>query len=249
MKRAERRQLEKELRLLAMEELKLDPEHDAQMTEWVRAQYEQTTAAGATKPVRKKKTGRRILVVAATAVLLMVSSFMYTVFTPDAVSHAKSFIHRATVWVNDVLHLGLEIEVPPDTSLQGDDGVIVFYSLEEAAAALPHPLVYLKHPDVEFQSITIRNTYQISTTAIVYRYESIDFDITMTPIGNDYSTRLNDLDSQLIPWEEGDIACWDFDTYQRAVTYYADKEILINTKHGMAYDTFIELCQSLAVFN
>lgn len=249
MKRSERRALEKELRQLAMEELRLDPEHDARMTEWVKAQYEQAMAAGATKPARGKKIGRRVLVIAATAMLLMVFSFAYTVFTPDAVSHAKGFVHRATIWVNDVLHLGLEIEVPPEDSVQTDTGDVVYYSLEEAAAALPHPLVYLKHPDVELESVTTQQLYSAFETTLLYRYGATNIDITLMPIGNDYAAYLRDTDDQFISWEAGNFTYWDFETYQHAISYYAGMEIELNVLPKVPFDTFTDICHSLALFN
>lgn len=250
MKRSELRKLEKELRLLAMEETRLDPERDAQMTAWVKEQYELATAEKAKRPIRENKIGRRILLVSATATLLMILSFAYTVFMPNAVSSAKGFVHRATIWINDVLHLQLEIDAPPKEFIQGDSTEAVFYSLEDAATAVsPLALVFLRHPDVELQSITIQHPYQHPKVTMSYRYGSIDFDLLLTNTGDEYSSFSNDFEGQAILWEAGECFYWDLSTFWHAITYYADTEISFNISSELSYDTFAELCQSLSLFN
>ena len=248
MKRSELRKLEKELRLLALDETKLDPEHDAQMTAWVKEQYELAMKEIAKKPIRENKMGRRILIISATAVFLMVLSFAYTVFMPEAVSNAKGYIHKVTIWANDILHLRFEVDVPFEEYRQDNMPDTVYYSFEDAATAqLPHPLVYLQHPDVELLSIAVRYNYQIPETTISYRYKSIDFTIELICTGEDYFTRLSNVDGQAIQWEKGEFTYWELSTYRRAVTYYASMEITINMSTDIALDTFIELCQSLAI--
>ena len=250
MKRNERCKLEEELRLMAMDETELDPERDAQITEWVKEQYKLAAEEKAKEPVRENRIGRRVLIVSATAVFLMILSFAYTVFTPDAVSHAKGFVHRASIWINDVLHLGYEVEVPPEEYQQGDTIDAVYYSLEEAAASgLPHPLVYLQHPDAEFQSISVQYLYQHPITTISYRYKSVSFEIVLATIGEEYYTRMKDLDDQQILWEAGTFIYWDLSEFRRAVTYYADTEISINISNELSFNTFVEICQSLLLFN
>lgn len=248
MKRSEFRKLEKELRLLALDETQLDPERDAQMTAWVKEQYELAMEEKAKKPVRENKIGRRILAISATAVFLLVLSFAYTVFMPEAVSNAKGYIHKVTIWANDVLHLGFEVDVPSEEYKQGNMPDTVYYSFEDAAAAhLPHPLVYMQHPDVELLSIAVKHEFQIPEAIITYRYESIDFTIDLVFTGDDYFTRLNDFDGQVISWEKGEFTYWEHGTYRGALTYYAGMEIIINMDTTIALDTFIELCQSLAI--
>lgn len=249
MKISERRKLEEELRLVAMDETKLDPERDAQITAWVKEQYELSMKAKTKKPIRENKIGRRVLLVSATAVFLMVLSFAYTVFTPNAVSNAKGFVHKVTIWATDVLHLGFKVEVPSEDYVQESMADTVYHSFEDAAAAnLPHPLVYLQHPDVELLSIAVRYNYQMPEATISYQYQSIDFTIELIFTGEDYFTRLNELGDQTIQWEEGVFAYWELDTYRRAVTYYAGMEITVTMSIDISLDTFIELCQSLAIF-
>lgn len=250
MKRSELRKLEKELRLLAMDETRLDPERDAQMTAWVKEQYELATAEIAKKPIRENKIGRRILLVSATATLLMILSFAYTVFMPNAVSSAKGFVRRATIWINDVLHLKIEVEVPLEEYMHEHMEETVYYSLEDASNAnLPHPVVCFQYPGAELQSITVQYPYQRPKTTISYRFGSISFDILLTTIGDEYFSSLYDLDGQPIPWEGGEFFYWDLDTFRHAVTYYADTEISVNVSSELPFDTFVELCQSLTLVN
>lgn len=248
MKRSERRELEKELRLLAMEETKLDPERDAQIIARAKEQYEQTRKEETKEPVRGNRIGRRVLIVSATAMALMVLSFAYTVLMPDSVSSAKNFVHRATIWVSNALHLGIEVEVPPEGPTQGSTEDAVYYSLEEAAANLPYPLVYLDHPDVELQSVMVLAAYQYPEAALSYRYESADINIYIAFIGEDYYTKLNTPDGKIIPWKEGELACWNLDVGEHAFTYYAGLEISIDTKDDLSFDTFTDLCRYLTPF-
>ena len=251
MKRAERRALEKELQLLGQDEIKLDPEQDARIIEWVRTQYMQQIAdAPAKQPVRGKKIGHRVLYVFAAAVLLLVCSFGYTVFTPNAVSQAKGFMHRATVWMNDTFHLNLEIEVPPEDLSQNRTGDGVFYSFEDAAAANPpYPLVCLQDPEAVLQSIEVQRTSAVPEMMITYSYGSNDIRIQLVQIGENYQASLQSPDTDIISWQGGEMACWNLESRKHATTYYSGTEITLSGYGDLSYDAFLDLCRTLAPIN
>lgn len=89
---------------------------------------------------------RRAGVAAAVAACVLVLSFVYTICAPVTVSTANNFVRRATIWVNDALHLGLEFPVPVEDENTADllaDGEMVFDSVEAASRAIGLPLVHL----------------------------------------------------------------------------------------------------------
>ena len=250
MKRSERRKLEKEIQLLGMEVIKLDSEQDARITAWVKEQYELAMEEQEEKAAEKRGIGigRRILLVSAAAMLLMVLSFAYTVFTPNAVSNAKGFVQRATIWVNDAFHLGLKVEVPPKDFKQGQTNDTIYYSLEEAAANLPYPLVYFQDPNAELKSITLQQTYPFPEIVLSYQYETAQCDIMLVSLGENYIGNLESIDGEIIPWQHGEMACWSINEHNHARAYYLGMEIHITDSGNMPYSVFQRLCRSLTEF-
>ena len=249
MKRNERRLLEEKLRYVAMEDIELDPEREQQMFEQAKAKFMQQSAEMDTsKSFDRHKIGRRVLLVSAAAVLIMVLSFGYAVFAPESVSHAKGFLRSAAIWVNNMLDLGYKIEEPTATIAPHDGEDATYATLEEAAANIPYPLVYLDDPNLMLRSVTITHTGTFVKISISYGKESEYCRIELFPIPEDVVTDLDEDSQMLIPWQCGKLALWETATSQNALTYYSNIEIYIKAP-TVPYDDFLALCQTLKVFN
>ena len=249
MKKNERRLLEEKLRYVAMEDIELDPERERQMLEEAKAKYmRQGPEADARKSSGGQRIGRRVLIVSAAAVLIVILSFGWAVLMPESVSHANGFIRKAVIWINDTLHLGYESEESTATPIPYDGEDATFASLEEAAAKLPYPLVYLDHPGLTLRSVTISRTGTFGKITIFYGEESEYCKIELVPVSEDIVTSLDEVSQALIPWQCGKLALWETTTFQNALTYYANMEIYIKASN-VSYDDFLAICQTLKVFN
>lgn len=248
MKRNERRLLEEKIRYIAMENIELDPEREQQMLEQAKATLMRQGAEQAEKRPAGHGMGRRVLIVSAAAVLVMVLSFGFTVLTPESVSHARGFMRTAAIWVNNTLHLGYEFDEPIATPALSGEEDAVYATLEEAAANIPYPLVYFDDPSVTLQSVAAQLTSSFSKIVVYYENESGDCTIEITPISENLITNVTDDNQILIPWQCGEMISWEIDPIKCAITYYSNMEIDIITS-DIPYDDFVALCKTLKVFN
>lgn len=248
MKRSERRLLEEKLRYVAMEEIELDPERAQQMIEQAKANLMRQGAETEPRKASGHRMGRRVLIVSAAAVLIVVLSFGFAVLTPESVSHARGFMRSAAIWVNNTLKLGYVFEEPmerPDL-FTGEDAT--YATLEEAAANIPYPLVYLDDPSLTLRSVSVQQTDSLSKIIISYGDDFETRRIELTPISEDLATHFSDESQTLIPWQGGEMMSWEIDSLKCAITYYTNVEIGI-VWSDISYDDFLMLCQTLKVLN
>lgn len=244
MKRSERRLLEEKLRYVAMEDIELDPEREQQMLEQVKAQFLRQDTEKTMKRSGGHGIGRRVLVVSAAAVLFIVLSFGFTVLMPESVSHARGFMRTAAIWVNNTLHLGYEFEEPMENSGKLTLPDAVYNSFEEAAASIPYPLVYLDNSSLEFQSVAVQNTSGFSEIVIAYQKGSQECYIRLNHAADKTLTGSNSNAYTIVPWQHGELGCWEGALANFALTYYSGMEITIRGIN-ISYDDFLTLCQAL----
>lgn len=248
MKRNERRLLEEKIRYIAMENIELDPEREQQMLEQAKATLMRQGAEQAEKRPAGHGMGRRVLIVSAAAVLVMVLSFGFTVLMPESVSHARGFMRTAAIWVNNTLHLGYEFEEPMENPAQQSLHDAIYGSLEEAAANIPYPLVYLDAPNFTLQSVTVQKTALLNEIVITYQDQAQSFVIKLEPAADSALVGFGSNAYTAIPWQCGELECWESNSTNYALTYYSNMEIniqCINTP----YDDFVTLCKALKTFN
>ena len=245
MRRSERRLLEEKLRYVAMEDVEFDPEREQQMLEQVKADFlQQKISDTDTKRSKRHGIGRRVLLVPAAAVLILVLSFAFTVLTPGSVSHAKGFVRTAAIWLNNVLHLELEFEEPTEQEAYTEGQDAIYSSLEEAAADIAFPLLYFDDPNVTLQSIAVQKTNTTNQIHISYIYGDSIGRIILTTNAETSFTNLTDKSQTIIPWQEGELYCWN-DTYANyAFTYHAGQEVFISMP-DLPFDQFLILCQTI----
>lgn len=230
-----------------MEDVELDPEREQQMLERVKAEFlQQDTENDAKKVPGGHQIGRRVIFVSAAAVLIMVVSFAFSVFMPESVSHARGFVRSAAIWVNNTLHLGYEFEEPVANPMQWNEQEVIYSTLEEAAANVPYPLLYLDDSTLQLHSVSLLNVSSLSSITIAYQNGSAIFNISIHPTAESVLTGLDR--STRIPWQHGEFVCWESDSLNYALSYYSGMEISIYCS-GISHDTFLALCQALKLFN
>ena len=249
MKRSERRLLEEKLRYVAMEDIELDPERERQMLEEAKMKFmQQRTETDTAQTSGRHKVGCRVLIVSAAAVLLLALSFGFSVLMPESVSHAKGFVRIAAIWVNDTLHLGYEFDEPTVTPVPYDGEDVTYTTLEEAAANIPYPLVYLDDPSLTLRSVAVEQTEISSRVVISYGNESEYCRISLIPVAGAALSTFGDVSQAHIPWQCGELVCWEIDSAKYALTYYSNMEITV-IGPDIAYEDFLALCQLLKPIN
>lgn len=248
MKRNERRLLEEKIRYIAMENIELDPEREQQMLEQAKATLMRQGVEPAEKLPARHGMGRRVLIVSAAAVLVMVLSFGFTVLMPESVSHARGFVRTAAIWVNNTLHLGYEFDELNEKPVRPDEQDITYSTLEQAAQNVPYLLMYLDAPDLALRSVSFQDNAIFSKAIISYGNEHESCRIELTPIGEDTITDLDDGFQEFIPWQYGKFAFWEVDSTKYALTFYSNLEIYIISS-DIHYDDFYVICQTLKPFN
>lgn len=247
MKRSERRLLEEKLRYVALEDVELDPAREQQMLEQLKAEFLQRGAETGAKRSGGHGIGRRVLIVSAAAILFVILSFGFTVFMPESVTHAKGFVRSAAIWVNNTFHLGYEFEEPMEHTAESHEQDAEYSTLEEAAANIPYPLVYLDDPNFELQSVA-RN-FTVFGDRITINYISEEQSIIISQFSaNEDTIATADSAAITIPWENGQMICWEINSMNCALVYFSGMEIFING-NNMSFDTFLDICQNLKSFN
>lgn len=248
MKRSERRLLEEKLRYVAMEDIEYDPEREQQMLKQVRAEFLQQNADPDTKRAKGHGIGRRVILVPAAALLMIVLSFAFTVLTPESVSHARGFVRSAAIWVNRTLKLGFDFEEPVENPSLQESPQTTYSTLHEAAANIPYPLVYFDDSDFALQSVFMQDDPLFSDVVITYRNGSQTCYIKINPAVENTLTSMDANMNTILSWEGGEIVCWEGDPESHAFAYYSGMEIDIRG-FDITYDRFLALCQTLRAFN
>ncbi|MCH5288104.1 MAG: hypothetical protein J1E43_11865 [Christensenellaceae bacterium] len=247
MKKAERRMMEDMLTALEMEDVKLETAEMEQMLANAKEQMLQRSDKPAKRPAARK-TGRRILLVAAAAMGFLICSFVYTAAMPATVSSANNFLRSTAIWVNNTLHLGFKFETPAenDSVLLNHD--MIFDTVEAAAAQLSLPLLKLNDDRLTLTSVTISpNDSGISHVTTVYNYGTEQISIYTFPVGSEHIVNMSNTSECIIPWSEGELFCWYSESLSRAYTLY--RGVDVDFFSSVPYEVFLEFCQSITLVN
>lgn len=256
MKRNDRKALEDQIRHMDDAPYNPSPEHIEEIKQRAFQQYmarqSQQTEATEGQTTKRKGILRRVVIIAAAAVCLMVVSFLYSALAPVTVSSANNVVRRAVIWINDQLHLGITFPEPVDSDLGKTDitGYTVFSTLEEAAQHVGLPIVYLKDSgDLKLNSISANvildekimlsltyNSNEDSLTILIYAYESSN--INSAFFAANYRTVSSNVGDVFVCEAEGG-AC--------AYLFYGDYSIRINT--SLDLESLILLLDNLTFFN
>lgn len=161
MKRNDRKALEDQIRHMDDAPYNPSPEHIEEIKQRAFQQYMarqfQQTEVPEGQTTKRKGILRRVVIIAAAAVCLMVVSFLYSALAPVTVSSANNVVRRAVIWINDQLHLG--ITFPEPLNIDPDKVEITestkFSTLEETVQHVNLPVIYLKDSgDLKLSSIS-----------------------------------------------------------------------------------------------
>lgn len=256
MKRNDRKALEDQIRHMDDAPYNPSPEHIEEIKQrafqqYMARQFQQTeTPEGQT--TKRKGILRRVVIIAAAAVCLMVVSFLYSALAPVTISSANNVVRRAVIWINDQLHLGITFPEPVDDSSKKEiTSYTVFSTLEEAAQNTDLPLVYLKDSgnltlsnisanvilnEKIMLSLTYSNNKEDNLTILIYAYENSNINSAFSAAN--YRTISSDV---------GDVFACELEDGACAYLFYDGYSIRINT--SLDLKMLISLLSNLALFS
>lgn len=256
MKRNDRKALEDQIRHMDDAPYNPSPEHIEEIKQRAFQQYMarqfQQTEVPEGQTTKRKGILRRVVIIAAAAVCLMVVSFLYSALAPVTVSSANNVVRRAVIWINDQLHLGITFPEPVDDSSKKEiTSYTVFSTLEEAAQSTDLPVVYLKDSgDLTLSnisanvilnekimlSLTYSNNKEDNLTILIYAYENSNINSVFSAAN--YRTISSDV---------GDIFACELEDGACAYLFYDGYSIRINT--SLDLKMLISLLSNLALFS
>ena len=254
MKRNDRKALEDQIRHMDDAPYNPSPEHIEEIKQRAFQQYmarqSQQTEATEGQTTKRKGILRRVVIIAAAAVCLMVVSFLYSALAPVTVSSANNVVRRAVIWINDQLHLGITFPEPVDDSSKKEiTSYTVFSTLEEAAQNTDLPIIYLKNnSDIELQSISINPILNGKVSlSILYRDNDQKILIAIYPNENSSAASFSAANYRTISSDVGDVFACESEDGANAYLFYDDYSIMINSSLDIA--AFCLILQHLAVFS
>ena len=255
MKRNDRKALEDQIRHMDDAPYNPSPEHIEEIKQRAFQQYmarqSQQTEVPEGQTTKRKGILRRVVIIAAAAVCLMVVSFLYSALAPVTVSSANNVVRRAVIWINDQLHLG--ITFPEPLNIDPDKAEITestkFSTLEETVQHVNLPVIYLKDSgDLKLSSISedvildekpvlsiIYCNSNDNITILIYAHDSTN------AISSSFATNYRIVSSNV-----GDVFVCESEDGANAYLFYDDYSIRINTSLDLS--TFCTVLQSLALF-
>lgn len=254
MKRNDRKALEDQIRHMDDAPYNPSPEHIEEIKQRAFQQYmarqSQQPEAPEGQTTKRKGILRRVVIIAAAAVCLMVVSFLYSALAPVTVSSANNVVRRAVIWINDQLHLGITFPEPVDDGSEKKvTSYTVFSTLEEAAQSTDLPIIYLKNnSDIELQSISINPILNGKVSlSILYSDNDQKILIAIYPNENSSAASFSAANYRTISSDVGDVFACESEDGANAYLFYDDYSIMINSSLDIA--AFCLILQDLAVFN
>ncbi len=256
MKRNDRKALEDQIRHMDDVPYNLSPEHIEGIKQRAFQQYmarqSQQTEVPKGQTTKRKGILRRVVIIAAAAVCLMVVSFLYSALAPVTVSSANNVVRRAVIWINDQLHLGITFPEPIDTDPHKAEitGYTVFSTLEEAAQRVDLPVVYLKDSgDLMLSSITANVAlYDKASLSIVYKNNSDSIMILIYAHKSDNVTAsFSAANYRRVSSAIGDVYVCDAEGGSNAYLFYDDYSIKIST--SLDSSALVSLIPNLSLVN
>lgn len=200
------------------------------------------------KRQRGRSLRRRVMVGAAATLAILVVSFAYTVISPSAVSTANNALRRASIWVNDKLHLGIRFDVPVDDAPKVDlDTVKTYASMDAALAELGVPLVgFAPESGAVLERIEAvklaEGDYRYSIT---YQVEGKAIQLIMENLGDETVTAILDEKRKEMATPLGIAICWMGEEGWKGEMLVNPYQVRIIS--GLEFDTLNVICQYLTI--
>lgn len=253
MKRNDRKALEDQIRHMDDAPYNPSPEHIEEIKQRAFRQYmarqSQQTEAPEGQTTKRKGILRRVVIIAAAAVCLMVVSFLYSALAPVTVSSANNVVRRVVIWINDQLHLGITFPEPVDDGSKKEiTSYTVFSTLEEAAQSTDLPIIYLKNNnDFELRNISVNPILNGKASLfILYSNNRQKVLIAVYPNENSNAASFSAANYRTISSDVGDVFVCESEDGANAYLFYDAYSIRINT--SLDISALCLLLQYLAVF-
>ena len=250
MNKRQRQELEDAVRQLAEEPYNPSEEHIEEVKQRAFEEYGQRMAAKQKTKEKRKGTLRRAVVTAAAIVCLLVGSGVISLLNPLQSGNADNFFRRAVIWVNEQLHLGIELPMPKDENkAQFHEGYIIS-SISDIAETIDFPIVcFQDKQDLHFDEIIKEEEPFSNETMVILKYTTPDGMIRIVnQSGSTFSvTSINSDAVTTIQTEIGNIHIYEADASIRGLlTIDNVNATIIGT---MSLERFIYYCQGIHLFN
>ena len=181
---------------------------------------------------RKRSILRRVVVVAAVAVCFFVLSIVYIALQPSITANADGFFHRAVIWINDQLHLGIVINNPVEEDNLAQADHQSFSSIQELKDAGYWPIICLSEneglvvDEVELSQVS-QVFQQVTIHYTVKDKESIS--IRLNPLYEINNIIIDKEKTKAIETSIGEIYVWSDTIYSYATCITNECKITISS--------------------
>lgn len=250
MNKQQRQELEDMVRQLAEEPYNPSEKHIEEIKQRAFEEYEQIMAAKQKMKEKRKGTLRRVVVTAAAIVCLLVGSTVIALLNPLQSGDADNFFRRAVIWVNDQLHLGIELPMLKEENKAQFEEDSILSSISEVAETIDFPIVYLKETqDLHFDLVTKEEDSFSNDIMVTLKYAALDGTIRIVNKKNSTinisSTNLDEVIT--VKTAIGNIIVYETATYKTGILVIDNTYVtIIGT---MPLDSFINYCHGIHVFN
>ena len=251
MNKQQRQELEDMVRQLAEEPYNPSEKHIEEIKQRAFAEYEQIMAAKQKMKEKRKGTLRRVVVTAAAIVCLLVGSTVIALLNPLQSGDADNFFRRAVIWVNDQLHLGIQLPLPKEKEdkAQFAEGNVL-PSISDVAETIDFPIVYLKETqDLHFDIITKEMNPFLNEITVTLRYMTPEGTMRIVnKYGSTSSISSTNSDATItIETSIGNIIVFETSDFNSGIFMIDD--VYVTLMGTMPIESFLDYCQNLLILN
>ena len=250
MNKQQREELEDMVRQLAEEPYNPSEAHIEEIKRQAFEEYDQIMAAKQKMKEKRKSIRRRVVVTAAVIVCLLIGSTVIALLNPLQSGNADNFFRRAVIWVNDQLHLGIELPALKEENKAQFEEDSIISSISEVAETIDFPIVYLKETqDLHFDLITKEEEPLLSEITVTLRYTTPDGMIRIiNKTGSDFNTISTSLDEAItVLTPIGNIIVFQTEGFNRGLLIIDN--VTITIIGAMPIEVFSNYCESLLILN
>ena len=251
MNKQQREELEDMVRQLAEEPYNPSEAHIEEIKRQAFEEYDQIMAAKQKMKEKRKGTLRRVVVTAAVIVCLLVGSTVIALLNPLQSGNADNFFRRAVIWVNDQLHLGIQLPLPKNEEIKAqfeEDSILS--SISEVAETIDFPIVYLEETqELHFDLITKEEEPFSNEIMVALKYTTPDGTIKIVnQSGSIYNTISTNSDEAVtVQTAIGNVLVFEAGGFDRGLLVVDNVYVtLIGT---MPLESFLIHCKNLLVLN
>lgn len=251
MNKQQRQELEDMVRQLAEEPYNPSEAHIEEIKRQAFEEYDQIMAAKQKMKEKRKGTLRRVVVTAAAIICLLIGSTVIALLNPLQSGNADNFFRRAVIWVNDQLHLGIELPVQEKEKSSSEfHASQQINSLREIASSLNTSIVcFGDNDDLCLEFINEDTFSPLPESIVTLRYSTSDGIINIENQIGTYFNMVNihsDFVSE-INTPVGNLTVWETENITRGVLLLDNNFVSISAY--MPLSIFSGYCTLFEIFN